>query len=78
MSDNGEKVKKMCPFLGKWCIEDSCNLFIEIVQQGVNTLGIRTLAKGGMCSLPALAMILSNKPQSAPVMTRPPLIIGKG
>ncbi len=75
MGNNGEKVKKMCPFLGKWCIEDACNLYIGVTQQGVNTLGVRTVTQAGACVFPALAMIMSNKPQLPSVPIKLPGIL---
>uniref|UniRef100_A0A6H1ZKJ9 Uncharacterized protein n=1 Tax=viral metagenome TaxID=1070528 RepID=A0A6H1ZKJ9_9ZZZZ len=64
MSDNGEgKLVKKCPFLGeKWCIGEDCAIYMEIVQQRV-VLGVSQMVKVGSCSLPALAMIMSNRPQ---------------
>jgi len=78
MNDNGEgKIKKKCPFLGEWCIEDACSLFIEVIQQQVNTLGVRTASKSGMCAFNALPMIMSNKPTSPPQTVKiPPLMRG--
>ena len=51
--------EKQCPFLNKPCIGDKCAIFIQVTQQ---TLGTKQVA--GMCALPALAMIMSSKPQT--------------
>ena len=64
MGDNHKgELKKKCPFLNEWCIGDACSLFIQVAQTSVNQLGISQLVQQGMCSLPALCMIMSSPPQ---------------
>jgi len=57
-NDNGDKAegqrKKKCPFLNEYCIEGRCGLWTEMarVQGGLQQ-------KFGMCSYPAIVMLLS-------------------
>ena len=55
------EVKKKCPFLNEDCIEADCALFIQLQQ---NIMGLRKVV--GSCSLPALAVIMSSRPQPPP------------
>ena len=80
MSGNHEgELMKKCPFLNSWCIEKTCALFIQVAQTQVNSLGIMQAVQHGMCSLPALCMIMSSpKPQQQePQVINLPLLFKK-
>ena len=75
MSNNGKKEEgtqrtKRCPFDKQWCIAEACDAFIQMNQSGVNQLGQRQVSQVGMCSLPALAQIMSSLVQM--MASRPP------
>lgn len=80
MGDNGKEegiLKKACPFLeGKWCIGDACAIWVTISRQGTSQLGTRQVQTEGICSLPALCIIISSKPQPPPqIMKMPPNLL---
>lgn len=84
MPNNGSKetegkVVKMCPFLGgKWCIGDSCALWMVVFHEKVNSLGVRGVSQEGMCSIPALCQIMSSSkqaPSPPQVMKMPPNLL---
>ncbi len=72
MSGNGEEgqIRKMCPFLGRWCIGDACACWVMITQQKV-ILGVPQMIQGGTCAVPALCMIMSSRPQAPPIAQKP-------
>jgi len=77
MSDNNNgELKKKCPFLKEWCLGDSCACYVIITQTKVGQLGLAQQVQSGMCSFPALCMIMStaNKQPIKP----PPFRFSKG
>jgi len=77
MGDNHkDEVRKKCPFLDEWCIGDDCACFIQVAQTGVNQLGIQQTVQQGMCSLPALCMIMSSKQVPSQPIKLPQLFQG--
>lgn len=57
-----ERLKK-CPFLNGWCTKDACPIYVELLQ---NRGGLQQ--KIGMCSLPAIVLLLAEINQK----TQPP------
>ncbi len=55
-----ETLVKRCPLLDKWCIKDSCEFYIPLLQQKI-TLGVKQTNQTNMCCFVALAMIMSNQ-----------------
>ncbi len=71
MTGNGEgELRHMCPFLNKWCISEACACWVVITQQKI-VLGVVQNIEGGTCALPALCMIMSNRPWPAQPVQRP-------
>ena len=81
MPDNGQKqgeLRKKCPFMdGAWCIGDACAIYIQVTQTRIGPLGFREQFQSGMCSLPALCLIISSQHQVQPVKL-PPSLFNKG
>ncbi len=66
MGNNGTKEeKKRCPFLVAECIGSECACYIDVTQTQL-VLGVARQVNVGICSLPALCMIMSARPQPAP------------
>jgi len=60
-----ENKPRKCPFLDEPCIGEKCAIYLKIQQQ--HSLG-KTI---GLCSLPGIALMLSNKPQFPPNVINP-------
>jgi len=77
MGDNGkDEVNKKCPFLNGLCIGDACAVFTQLTLTKTNELGVVQTAQQGMCSLPALCVIMSSQPQRQPQLIQLPGIRG--
>jgi hypothetical protein len=75
MPNNHEgESRKKCPFLNTDCIGDACACFIQVTQTRVTSLGVAELVQTGMCSLPALCMIMSSPKSQEPQAIKLPQI----
>ena len=73
--EEADVLKKWCPYLNKWCISQVCACWIQITQtQRSSIQGFATHNQIGMCSLPALCLIMTSLVQQ-PSQKKPNVIL---